>query len=397
MSDSAVNVVVSSRVRLARNYFDLPFLNWNRPENARLCIERAQAALCGGEENYDLYLMRDLPDVERLKLVEKHLISRDLVERAETGAALIRQDRRVSVMINEEDHLRIQAIGSGLDLETAANVAFGVEGRLEAVCTFSFDPQLGYLTSCPTNTGTGMRASVMLHLPMLTRYKQMGNVNQSVAKLGLTTRGIYGEGSEALGDLYQVSNQVTLGRTEEEIIEAVTAVVRQLIDMELSLRARCLKEQPMDLRDALLRSYGLLRYALRMDEKEFMLHWSHLRLGAAMGLLPVSLAAADDLVCVGDAHRHRFFDDDIDAVVDAVQSNLGVDTALGGDADQLRLLLFDHFLIVGVAVNRAVALQLMLGKQVFHLLGDDIADGRELQMVVEHRLDVVGCDSAAAD
>ena len=124
MSDSAVNVVVSSRVRLARNYFDLPFLNWNRPENARLCIERAQAALCGGEENYDLYLMRDLPDVERLKLVEKHLISRDLVERAETGAALIRQDRRVSVMINEEDHLRIQAIGSGLDLETAANVAF---------------------------------------------------------------------------------------------------------------------------------------------------------------------------------------------------------------------------------------------------------------------------------
>ena len=170
-------------------------------------------------------------------------------------------------------------------------MAFGVEERLEAVCTFSFDPQLGYLTSCPTNTGTGMRASVMLHLPMLTRYKQMGNVNQSVAKLGLTTRGIYGEGSEALGDLYQVSNQVTLGRTEEEIIEAVTAVGRQLIDMELSLRARCLKDQPLDLRDALMRSYGLLRYALHMDEKEFMLHWSHLRLGAAMGLLPVSLHA----------------------------------------------------------------------------------------------------------
>ena len=152
-----------------------------------------------------------------------------------------------------------------------------------------------------------MRASVMLHLPMLTRYKQMGNVNQSVAKLGLTTRGIYGEGSEALGDLYQVSNQVTLGRTEDEIIEAVTAVGRQLIDMELSLRARCLKDQPMDLKDALMRSYGLLRYALRMDEKEFMLHWSHLRLGAAMGLLPVSLAAADDLLTVAqDAHARRY-------------------------------------------------------------------------------------------
>ena len=148
MSDSAVNVVVSSRVRLARNYFDLPFLNWNRPENARLCIERAQAALCGGEENYDLYLMRDLPDVERLKLVEKHLISRDLVERAETGAALIRQDRRVSVMINEEDHLRIQAIGSGLDLETAANVAFGVEGRLEAGVSYLLSHQHRHGHAC---------------------------------------------------------------------------------------------------------------------------------------------------------------------------------------------------------------------------------------------------------
>ena len=186
MSDTAVNVVVSSRVRLARNYFDLPFLNQNRPENARLCIERAQAALCGAEESYDLYLMRDLPDVERLKLVEKHLISRDLVERAETGAALIRQDRRVSVMINEEDHLRIQAIGSGLDLEAAANVAFGVEGRLEAVCTFSFDPQLGYLTSCPTNTGTGMRASVMLHLPISNDAEknrlQIATINAAVYK-----------------------------------------------------------------------------------------------------------------------------------------------------------------------------------------------------------------------
>lgn len=307
MSDTAVNVVVSGRVRLARNYFDLPFLNWNRPENARLCIERAQTALCGGTESYDLYLMRDLPDVERLKLVEKHLISRDLLERPETGAALIRADRRVSIMINEEDHLRIQAIGTGLDLASAAQEAFRAEERLEAVCTFSFDPQLGYLTSCPTNTGTGMRASLMLHLPMLTRYKQMGNVNQSVAKLGLTTRGIYGEGSEALGDLYQVSNQVTLGRTEEEIIEAVTAVGRQLIEMELSLRSRCLKDQPLDLKDALMRSYGLLRYALHMDEKEFMLHWSHLRLGAAMGLLPVSLSIVDDLLTVAqDAHARRY-------------------------------------------------------------------------------------------
>ncbi|MCI5956186.1 MAG: ATP--guanido phosphotransferase, partial [Clostridiales bacterium] len=259
MSDSAV--VVSGRVRLARNYYDLPFSTLDKSENAHLCISRAQEGVCGDADGYSLYLMADLPYVERQKLVERHLVSRDLLKRGKEGAALIRNDKRISIMVNEEDHLRIQAIVSGFDLSCAAQEAFRAEEMLEAVCTFSFDPQLGYLTSCPTNTGTGMRASLMLHLPMLTRYKQMGNVNQSVAKLGLTTRGIYGEGSEALGDLYQVSNQVTLGRTEDEIIEAVTAVGRQLIDMELSLRARCLKEQPVELKDALFRSYGLLRYA----------------------------------------------------------------------------------------------------------------------------------------
>ena len=146
------------------------------------------------------------------------------------------------------------------------------------------------------------------------------------------------------------------------------------------------------------RAVGELAEAARLQRLAHLLHrYVKAVLVAGGDLDALLLAAADDLVCVGDAHRHRLFDDDIDAVVDAVQSNLGVDTALGGDADQLRLLLFDHFLIVGVAVDRAVVLQLMLCKQVFHLLGDDIADGCELQMVVEHRLDVVGCDSAAAD
>lgn len=305
MSQQAETVVVSGRVRLARNYYDLPFSTADAKQNAQTCVDRASQALTG--DGYQLYLLDELPAVEQLKLIERHLISRDLLAHSDVGAALIRQDGRVSVMINEEDHLRIQSIVSGLDLTGAAEEAFRAEERLEAVCTFSFDPQLGYLTSCPTNTGTGMRASLMLHLPMLTRYKQMGNINQSVAKLGLTTRGIYGEGSEALGDLYQVSNQVTLGRTEEEIIEAVTAVGKQLIDMELNLRAKCLKNQPIELKDALMRSYGLLRYAVRMGEQEFMQHWSNLRLGAALGLLPTLLPAVDELLTVAqDAHATRY-------------------------------------------------------------------------------------------
>ena len=314
MTDSNGEIVVSSRVRLARNYHDLPFSNLNSPQNAQLCIDRARKALDASspDERFSLFTLRDMNKMDQLSLMEQHLISRDLLQHSEVGAALIRQDRHVSVMVNEEDHLRIQAMLNGQALQEAAKLAFGTEERLSSVCEFSFDAQLGYLTACPTNTGTGMRASMMLHLPMLTRYKQMGNVTQSVAKVGLTIRGIYGEGSEALGDLYQVSNQVTLGRTEEEIIEAVNAVGQQLIDMENTLRGRGLKEN-LDLEDGVWRSYGALRYARQMESGEFMEHWSNLRLGAAMGLLPVPLADVDDLLTIAqDAHAKKFKHEDPD-------------------------------------------------------------------------------------
>lgn len=301
------SVIVSDRVRLARNYHDLPFSNVKSPENALLCIARAREALELLPDEYTLYQMNAMPQLERQKLLERHLISRDLLRNADIGAALIRSDRHISVMVNEEDHLRIQAIGDGLSLHQTAQEAFSAEEALEDVCTFSFDPQLGYLTSCPTNTGTGMRASLMMHLPMLTRYKQMGNVNQTIAKLGLTIRGIYGEGSEALGDLYQVSNQVTLGRTEEEIIDAVTAVGKKMIEMELALRQRSMKEKHSELTDAIWRSYGLLNYARQMDEKEFMQHWSNLRLGAVLEVLTTPLQSIDELLTVAQsAHAKRY-------------------------------------------------------------------------------------------
>lgn len=314
------SVIVSGRVRLARNYHDLPFSTQNSPENALLCVERARTALEALEEEYTLYQLNAMPQVERLKLVERHLISRDLLRNVDSGAALIRVDRHVSVMVNEEDHLRIQAIGDGLSLSDTAQEAFEAEEALEDVCTFSFDPQLGYLTSCPTNTGTGMRASLMMHLPMLTRYKQMGNVNQSIAKLGLTIRGIYGEGSEALGDLYQVSNQVTLGRTEEEIIDAVTAVSRKMIDMEQALRQRAMKEKPSELTDALWRSYGLLRYARQMDEKELMQHWSNLRLGVAMNIFQTPLAAVDELLTIAQSAHAKHYADQANESLSAEQA-----------------------------------------------------------------------------
>ena len=309
MTNDSSQIVVSSRVRLARNYHDLPFSNLKRPESALLCVQRAQKALDGGteKERFSLFRLQDMNKLDQMSLVEQHLVSRDLLEHSEVGAALIRDDRHVSVMINEEDHLRIQAMLDGLSLADAAKLAFAAEEKLATVCDFSFDNQLGYLTACPTNTGTGMRASLMLHLPMLTRCKQMGNVTQSVAKLGLTIRGIYGEGSEALGDLYQVSNQITLGRREEDIIDAVTAVGKQLIDMESKLRERCRTQQKAKVEDTLWRSYGALRYAVLMNEKEFMQHWSNLRLGSAMGILPAPLSVSDDLLSTAqDAHVKQY-------------------------------------------------------------------------------------------
>ena len=309
MSDLINEIAVSSRVRLARNYFDIPFSNTNRSENEQACVQRAQSAFMNQSEGcrYRLKLLSAMSKNERTALMEQHMISRDLLLNAPGGAALIRDDHAASVMINEEDHLRIQGMVKGLSLDKAAHLAFEAEEALQSVCAFSFDTQLGYLTACPTNTGTGMRASLMLHLPLLTRCKQMGSVTQSVAKLGLTIRGLYGEGSEALGDLFQVSNQVTLGRTEAEIIEAVAAVGNQLIDMETTLRSRALGEASYDVKDRIFRSYGILRYAMQMDASEWMQHWSNLRLGVSLRLLSLPLSTLDELLSTAqDAHAKLY-------------------------------------------------------------------------------------------
>ncbi len=308
MSEAQNNVVISSRVRLARNYHDLPFSNLNNAANAQTCIERVRNAYADEKpsDQYRFMMLRTLPKLDQLSLLEEHLISKDLLNTGDTGAALIRNDRTLSIMVNEEDHLRIQAMLTGLALDEAEQIAFRAEEKLQSQCAFSFDAQLGYLTACPTNTGTGMRASLMLHLPMLTSSKQMGGVGQSIAKLGLTIRGIYGEGSEALGNVYQVSNQVTLGRTEDEIIEAVTAVGNQLIDLENALRERALNES-LALADQIERSYGILQYARLMESGEFMEHWSNLRMGAALGLVPVTLAEADEMLALAqDAHVKKY-------------------------------------------------------------------------------------------
>lgn len=316
------SVVLSGRVRLARNYADLPFRHAPHFQHQGHCIARAAQALKeNGADRYRLYLMEKSTPEERQALVEEHLISKDLLNDIPSAAALIRDDRKVSVMVNEEDHLRIQALVDGLDLEAAAGEAFAAEEQLAKEYPFSFDAQLGYLTSCPTNTGTGLRASLMLHLPLMYQFNMMGTVAQNVAKLGLTMRGIYGEGSEALGNLYQVSNQVTLGRSEQDIIESVTAVGKQLIATENKMRQRYIDRRSKNLANISMRSYGILKYAVKMEEKEMLMHWSHLRLGVTLGIIPHSLGQIDYLLTMAqDAHVKQYIQQkDLSVEVDAAR------------------------------------------------------------------------------
>lgn len=290
--------VLSSRVRLARNYEDLPFDLAGRPEEAARCVSRTAGALKASRlgEQFDLHRLGDMSEMNRRAMAEGRVISPDLLRNPDTAAVLIRAEDGLSVMMNEDDHLRIQAVRPGLDLSGAAQACFEVDDELSRQAVFAFDPQLGYLTACPTNTGTGMRASLLMHLPMLTHGKQMGNVGQLVAKVGLNIRGVYGEGSEALGSVYQISNQVTLGRTEQELISAVTAVGVQLSDMEEALRDKALKEGRVAVEDLVYRAFAIMKHARLMRMNEFYQHWSYLRLGAAMGLLPLSLQTADALL-----------------------------------------------------------------------------------------------------
>lgn len=292
------DVVLSSRVRLARNYRDIPFPSMMNDVWAAETIRRTcdAASTLPDASSYAFVRLSDLSAIQRQEMVEQHVISRDLLRSADLAAVLLGKDNKVSIMVNEEDHIRLQVLLPGTDVEQAAKIAREVDDGLETQVTYAFDDQLGYLTACPTNTGSGMRASQMLHLPALTILRQMGAVGQAVDKLGLTIRGLYGEGSEAFGNLYQVSNQVTLGRTEEELVQAIREVGSQLADMERKARRTLLEKDRLTLEDRLMRSVGVLMYARRIGDKEFMQRWSDVRLASSLNLVDMDGSTLDSLL-----------------------------------------------------------------------------------------------------
>lgn len=283
------DVVVSSRVRVARNLADQPFPHLLSAEEAQKIIAQVQQVMDSSEaytsgERFALIKMAELTPVERRILVEKHLISPQLLEHYEKKAVVLRDDELISVMVNEEDHLRIQCLMPGLQLVEAWGLVDGVDDWLEKHIAYAFSEQLGYLTTCPTNVGTGLRASVMVHLPGLVLAGQLRGVLTTVAKLGLTARGLYGEGTEASGNLFQISNQITLGHTEEDIVNNLLLVTRQLMAQERAAREALFSERREQLEDKVGRAYGLLRYARLMTADEAMRLLSDLRLGAYLDL-----------------------------------------------------------------------------------------------------------------
>jgi len=281
------DIVMSSRVRLARNVAHFPFVSrasaQDRADVERLLRERiAQVPLGRGLEYFDV---GRLEEVDRRFLVERQLISREHAEAAGARGVAIDDREQVSLMINEEDHLRIQCLHSGLDLHGAWEQIRAVDDEIERVVPYAFHSRFGYLTACPTNVGTGIRVSVMLHLPALVITRQIDKVFRSLQKISLAVRGLYGEGSQALGDFYQVSNQTTLGRTEEELLQQVGDVVPVVIEYERRAREFLVRETQQNVHDQVSRAYGILRTAQTIKVEEAMQLLSRVRMGVLLGLI----------------------------------------------------------------------------------------------------------------
>src|SRR5262245_36511344 len=280
------DIVMSSRIRLARNLAQFPFLS-RADDAARAEIERTLHKpvvdlSLGGQLTY--FDVNQLEGVDRQFLVERQLISRELAESHGSRGVCFTEGENVSLMVNEEDHLRIQVLRSGFDLDGCWNEISRIDDLLEDRVTFAFHEQFGFLTACPTNVGTGIRVSVLMHLPALVLTKEIQKVFQALQKISLAVRGLYGEGSQAMGDFYQISNQVTLGNSEEQLVKKLKEVVPNIISYERKVRQAFMKESRYALHDKVSLAYGTLKSVQLISSEETMHLLSCLRMGVNLGL-----------------------------------------------------------------------------------------------------------------
>lgn len=279
------DTVISTRIRIARNISGLPFINKMNNENAEKVIKMLENAIQNA--NYELKVMRlkDMDDITKLSLVEKHIISPEFaLNKNDIGAIAINQEENICIMINEEDHLRIQVFASGLNLESSLSLAIEIEEALSKNINYAYDDKYGFLTSCPSNVGTGLKASVMTHLPALTKTRNIQKVLNVVNGFGMNIRGIYGEGTDSKGNIYQISNKQTLGITEEETIGNLKSITDKVIEQEKLARKILAKEQ-IELEDEVYRAYGLLTNCKKISSDECIILLSEIRLGINLGII----------------------------------------------------------------------------------------------------------------
>lgn len=281
------DIVISSRLRLARNLEGRFFPHWADKQQAEETMNIIREAIAKTDylKKTAFFKLSDIDNVDKQFLVERHLMSREHASKSDSKAIVIDQEEIVSIMINEEDHLRMQVMKSGFDLLEAWEIMNVIDDSLSKELSFAFSAELGYVTACPTNVGTGMRGSVMLHLPALVMMRTIDKVLAAVAKLSFTTRGLYGEGTQATGNFFQISNQVALGHNEDEIIGNINGLIRQVIEHEEQARGILLKQQKNFLEDRIWRAYGILKNAYIISSQETTEHLSMVRLGVDLDVV----------------------------------------------------------------------------------------------------------------
>ncbi len=310
-------IVMSSRVRLARNLKEAAFPGWaKKPERIRV-LEQIRPAVESLPEMKGAFsdTMDNLSTLDKQMLVERHLISREHAAKSAGSGLVLNRDETICFMINEEDHLRMQALRPGLQLRQAWTAIDQADSSLEKKLEYAFSAEMGYLTACPTNLGTGIRVSAMLHLPGLVLGEQINPIIQSVNKLGLAVRGLYGEGTEALGNVFQVSNQMTLGESEAAIVERLEKVLAQIIEHEENARATLLEKKSKTVFNHIGRAYGILANAHSISSKETMNLLSLMRLGIDVGLFPgVDRSLVDELfILTQPAHLQKQYSEKLSA------------------------------------------------------------------------------------
>ena len=315
-SSSGDQVVLSTRVRLARNLEDVPFPGWAKKSQRREILTICMDAVATASEMKDgLQIEIDgLSDLEKQILLERRFISRELAQHPKQAGVCISADQSCAIMVNEEDHLRIQMVSEGFDFKRVWAAVDKIDSEIEEHLDFAFSPDLGYLTACPTNVGTGLRASAMMHLPGLVMSKQMEKVIRAVNQLGMAVRGIFGEGSDAIGSIFQISNQQTLGEMENDILNRLENVLEAVIRQERNAREKLVEAKFTRLRDEIGRAYGILKGAYLLSSSESIKLLSLLRLGVDLGFLPVEhRTGIDRLFIEGQpGHIQYFAKDEID-------------------------------------------------------------------------------------